>query len=91
MKDTTNLFPSNVIDWDLTTKVGTIEVSDLNGRGYKFIHTPIISIESTKTGKIQEFEFLAIDWADPSHEDIGGWRYDTIVDGRIWELIFIND
>ena len=91
MKDTNNTFPSNIFNWDISDKDAAIELSTLNGLGFKFHPRTLVTVESTRTGAFTEFEFVAIDWADPSHEDIAGWRYAADINGQRWELIFIND
>lgn len=83
---------SNLISWDRKEKIGVTEISILEHNGVVFESgNPILSVKSVKTEKIQPFHFSHVDWADPSHEDIAGWNYHTLIDGELWKLLIIND
>jgi hypothetical protein len=87
-----NLFPSSLFTWDKKLKTAAVYLSDMNGQGYHLgIPTSCVKILSSKTNKVKPFRYSKTDYADPSHEDIAGWRYSAIIGGEKWEVIFIND
>jgi hypothetical protein len=87
-----NLFPSSLFTWNKHLKTAAVYLSEMNGQGYNLTIPGIcVKILSSRTGKVKPFTFSKIDYADPSHEDVAGYRYSANIGGEKWEVIFIND
>jgi hypothetical protein len=90
-----SFMPEQIIDIDKRfvaynkqTKTLSFETSDIE-KGVDTRRGGAIVLHNPKTGVKTRFTQFKVDYADPTHEDIAGWWYQS--DDRKYKLLIIND